>query len=61
MGLCDHLHCLLPLSQDTVPPLTVGVCVPYQLVCGKLEHVQPDMRWGHPEQTRAVHTEGTLP
>lgn len=53
--------CLLPLSQDTIPPLTVGFCVPYQLVCGKLEHMQPDMWWGHPEQARAVYTEGTLP
>lgn len=53
--------CLLPLSQDTILSLTVGFCVPYQLVCGKLEHVQPDMWWGHAEQARAVYTEGTLP
>lgn len=31
-----------------------------QLVRGELEHLQPDVRWGHPEAPGPVHTAGTL-
>ena len=59
MGICYHVS--IAWEPGHHPFLTVAFCVPCQLVCGKLERVQPDMRWGHPEQARAVHTEGTLP
>lgn len=37
-----------------------AVFVSSQLVGGELELLQPDVRWGHAEPARAVHTTGQL-
>lgn len=47
------------MSAGKVVPLN-DVFVSSQLVSGELECVQPDVRRGHSEPARPVHTTGTL-
>lgn len=61
VGLCHHIHASIGFEPGHHPSFHCGLLCPYQLVCGKLEHVQPDLWWWHSEQACAVHEEVTLP